>query len=196
MRVRLAAILTLPLVVGGSLAAHQVAYALVAPAGAARAALLARTGHGYLEALPLLGALLLLLVVGATALAAHRAARGDELAPVPAWPFALAAPLGFALQEHLERVVHGGALPWGALLAPTFVPGLLLQVPFALVAWAIARLILRTADGTGRAVARRATSSWQGLASCAGGDWARPPLPLPPPHVAIWHGGRAPPRIS
>jgi hypothetical protein len=59
------------------------------------------------------------------------------------------------LQEVLELSLHTGSFGWRALAAPTFVPGLLLQLPFALAAYVAARLLLRAARAVGRALARR-----------------------------------------
>jgi len=39
------------------------------------------------------------------------------------------------------------------VLAPTFVPGLLLQLPFAVLAYVVARVLLRAAARIGRALA-------------------------------------------
>ena len=60
-------------------------------------------------------------------------------------PFLVVSPLAFALQECSERLLVGG-WPFAAVLAPTFMPGLLFTLPFALVAFLIARLLLHAAD--------------------------------------------------
>ena len=73
------------------------------------------------------------------------AAVAGSLGGMPAWPFAVLPPLAFALQEHLERLLHAGAVPWTAVLEPTFLPGFLLQLPFALLAFAVARALLGAA---------------------------------------------------
>ena len=61
------------------------------------------------------------------------------------WFFALPL-IAFAVQEHLERLLHSGHLPLAAVLEPTFVVGLALQVPFGLAALALARIIFACAD--------------------------------------------------
>ncbi len=71
----------------------------------------------------------------------------------PAWAFGLVPPAGFALQELLELSLHTGTFGWRAILAPTFLPGLLLQLPFGLAAYVAARLLLRAAEHVGRAFA-------------------------------------------
>ena len=70
-------------------------------------------------------------------------------------PFALLAPAAFVLQEHLETLLHTGAAPFGTVLHPTFLAGLLLQIPFALTGYAIARALVRLADGVRALIGRR-----------------------------------------
>ena len=55
----------------------------------------------------------------------------------PAWPFPVLAVGAFVAQEHLERLLHTGELPW-LLTSPAFLVGLALQLPFALAAWWLA----------------------------------------------------------
>ena len=88
-----------------------------------------------------------------SAVTAFDAARGRPVRDVPAWAFALLPPVGFAIQELLELSLHTGTFGWRAVLAPTFLPGLLLQLPFALAAYVAARLLLRAAGHVGRALA-------------------------------------------
>jgi len=144
--------LTLPVVLGGTEAAHALAYRLVYPQLDAR--VLLATGHAYLAWLPLLlgvaGALALASLVAAGA----DAARGRSPRDLPAWAFAVVPPLAFVLQEVLELSLHTGAFGWRAVLAPTFVPGLALQLPLAALAYLVARLLLRTAERLGRALAQ------------------------------------------
>jgi len=155
MRRRLAWLFALPLMLAGSQAAHVLAYRWVYPSADIRVHELFVTGHGYLDRLPLaLGA------GGAVALvalmfAATDAARGRHVERLPARAFALLPPLAFVLQEVLERSVHSGHLVWQAVEAPTFLPGLALQLPFALAAYLVARLLLRAAEQAGRAFAAR-----------------------------------------
>src|SRR5262249_22637684 len=130
------------LMLGGTWAAHALDYRLVVPDANARATLLAATGHGYEEWLPLtvaLGAALALvaLVRGASDLR-NRSSRPS------AWPVVLAPSLSSALQEHLERL-FAGADWWHAAFDPTFMPGLMLQVPFGLLVFMAARLVLGVA---------------------------------------------------
>jgi hypothetical protein len=143
--------LTLPLLLGGIEAAHALAYRLVYPQLHAR--VLLATGHAYLAWLPLLlgvsGALALVALVAAGIDAAH----GRSPRDLPAWAFAVVPPVAFVLQEVLELSLHLGTFGWRAVLAPTFFPGLALQLPLALLAYVAARLLLRTAERLGRALA-------------------------------------------
>jgi hypothetical protein len=153
---RIAALLvSVACLIAGSLVAHALAYAMVIPDGAERARVLAETGHGYLGELPLIvAALAAIAIVGVSAEVAG-GLRRQPARTIAAWPFALTAPLGFALQEHLERFLANGHWPWTAALDPTFSPGLALQLPFAWLAWRVARLLLRGAQAVERRLVRR-----------------------------------------
>jgi hypothetical protein len=159
MRRSLAWLVAMPLMLAGSQVAHAVAYRLAFPQSDIRLRALLATGHGYLTWLPLaLGA------AGAVALVALGtavldSARGRDVRELPAVAFALLPPSAFVLQEVLELSLHTGTFGWHALLAPTFAPGLLLQLPFAAIAFLVARLLLRAAERIGRALTRTAPSS-------------------------------------
>ncbi len=190
MRRGLAWLVAAPLLIGGSQAAHALAYRLAYPDAPSRGGALFATGHGYLDRLPL--ALGIAAAVGLVSLvvSAADAARGRRSRPLPAWAFATLPPLAFAAQEILERSLHTGSFAWQALLAPTFVPGLLLQLPFGVASWLAARFLLRAAERIGRALAplpaarRRSTR----IASPTGGT---PVLRLHARH----RSERGPPRI-
>ena len=155
MRRGLAWTLAVPLMLAGSQAAHALAYVWVYPQAHARVRVLLAAGHGYLTWLPIALALAGAVALVALAVTAADAARGRTARGLPAAAFALLPPLAFALQELLELSLHTGTFAWQALLAPTFLPGLLLQLPFALVAYVAARLLLRAAQHAGRALASR-----------------------------------------
>jgi hypothetical protein len=138
-------IVTLLLAAVGTQVAHVLDYWLVAPDHHEREELLRSTGHGYTGHVPLaiglaLASVLVLLVRGARRADAHRGL----------WAFALVAPVVFATQEHAERFVHDGRFPWSASLDRTFALGLVLQLPFALAAYALARLLVTAARAVGR----------------------------------------------
>ena len=152
MRRGLAWALTLPLVLLGTQAAHALAYELVYPQAHVR--ILLATGHGYLRYLPLVLALAGAVALAALCVAAVDAARGRPARKLPAWAFALLPPAMFLAQEVLELSLRTGTFGWRALFAPTFIPGLALQLPIALAAYIAARLLLRTAERVGLALAQ------------------------------------------
>ena len=186
-RSRLVWLVCAPLALAGSLAAHSSAYRLLAADSHEHQRLLARSGHGYLELIPFAAAAALALALLALAVTARRAAHGVP-APAPAWRVALVAPLAFALQEHLERLAHTGAFPFGAVLEPTFVLGLLLQLPFALVAMFLARMLLGAAEALGAAWTRT-PPAWPGE---PGRGVRAPWVPRRSP-LALGRAQRAPP---
>jgi hypothetical protein len=122
------------------------------------------SSHLLLPLVADLGAALLLWAVCSFATSAPAARR------LPPLMFACLPPLAFALQEHVEYFVGHGHVPWALVVDPTFGAGLLLQIPFAVAAYVLARLLVAVA------VANR---------------WARPE-----PHVArqratiLVHAGR------
>jgi hypothetical protein len=145
--------LALPLALVGSQAAHAFAYSLVYPQADTRALKLLATGHAYLSWLPVVFAGAGAAAVVSLAVTAFDAARGRRARHAPAWAFGLIPPAGFVLQELLELSLHTGTFGWRAILAPTFLPGLLLQLPFGLAAYVAARLLLRVAEHVGRTLA-------------------------------------------
>ncbi len=192
MRSRLVAwSLTVSLAVAGSQGAHVLTYRLVAPNADQRAHLLADTGHAYLDHLPLVLALCtvaaLLALVGQA-----RGARVGRAQGLVAWQFALVAPLVFCCQEHFERLLHDGSFPFDAALQRTFLLGLTLQLPFAVAAYLIARLLLRAADVVGRLLGRtphQRTAAPIALSLLVSVDAPRLPA------LAVGCGTRGPPLI-
>jgi hypothetical protein len=184
-------LLTLPLVGTGLFLAHELSYRAAEPHAHDREALLERTGHGYLEYFPVAVALgASLLLVGA-ALIAARAFRGAASARVCSWPFAVVPALAFAAQEHAERLVHVGEVSLASALEPNFVLGLLLQAPFGLAAFLVARALLAAAERIGSflAPARRAAPVAVSRPRALSADRLRRPV------LALGYAGRAPPRI-
>jgi hypothetical protein len=178
-----------PLMLGGSQLAHAIAYRLAYPQAHVRLVHMLATGHSYFTQLPLAlaaaGACLLVSLV----VTACDAARGRSMRALPAWAFALLPPLAFALQELLELSLHTGTFAWHAVLAPTFAPGLLLQLPFALLMFVVARLLLRAAERIGRAHQRPAPRVR--IAAVYAAAPVAPAVPL----LAGGRLARAPPRV-
>ena len=139
-------LLSVPLMLAGVEGAHSLAYRLVYPDAYTRSQVLAASGHGYLNDAPtffaIAGALGVCLWL-ARALSRPGRSAGDG--QVSLLPFLMLAPVAFCLQECVEQLFVGGS-PFAAVFAPTFLPGVLLQVPFALAAFFIARWLLRAAD--------------------------------------------------
>ncbi|HYA09834.1 MAG TPA: hypothetical protein VEG24_09575 [Gaiellaceae bacterium] len=154
MRRSLAWLVAVPLMLGGSQLAHALAYRIAYPQAHVRVVRLLATGHAYLAWLPLALGVASACVLVALACTALDAARGRAAHALPAPAFALLPPVAFALQEVLELSLHTGTFAWRAVLAPTFVPGVLLQLPVAALVYAAARLLLRAAERVGRALAR------------------------------------------
>jgi hypothetical protein len=155
MRRSLAWLSVLPLTLAGSQAAHVLAYRWVYPSSHARLQALLSTGHGYMDRLPLLLGIAAAIALVALLAAVVDAARGRNVRELPAWAFALLPLSTFVLQEILERSLHTGTFVWQAVESPTFVPGLVLQLPFAAAAYLVARLLLRTVSALGRIIGTR-----------------------------------------
>jgi hypothetical protein len=114
-----------PVLAGGVLVAHSLAYRLTGTP--------TEPFHSYLEHVP---QILLLTTLAGLALGGL----GPRLqAPVAAFP--VVALTTFAAQEHVERLVHSAGMPF-LLTTPAFLVGLVLQIPFALAAWVLARWLL------------------------------------------------------
>ena len=148
-----ASLLSLPIALAGCLAAHWLAYLVSEQDAHRRAELLADAGHGYLTHAPLLAAAGAAVVLAAAVRHALAAARGVSPETPSPWLFAVLPPLAFTLQEHLERLLHTRAWPLDAALEPTFLLGLLLQLPFALLALALARALVRVVEALAARVA-------------------------------------------
>lgn len=129
----------LPLLAAAWLSAHGLAYELVPPAPGDAGGTSLGDAHGYLAHAPLLVAVT--LVLGTTLVLARSAARRPAGRSLPAWLFGAAPLAGFAVQEHLERLLQGADAPWATAGEPVFLLGLLLQVPFGLVAALVARTL-------------------------------------------------------
>ena len=155
MRRLLAWSLTAPLALVGSQLAHDAAYLGAEPDDDRRSHLLESTGHGYLAEVAKPTAL---IAVGGlpgsrspcTSTTCDAAAGPARLGAVP---FALVPVAAFLLQEHLERLLHHGSFPFRLLLERPILLGLVLQLPFALLAYALAWVLLRATEALARALA-------------------------------------------
>jgi predicted Co/Zn/Cd cation transporter (cation efflux family) len=125
-----------PVLAAGVLVAHALAYRITGTP--------TERFHAYLGHAP---QILLLLTLSGIVLGGL----GRRGAAPAAHVFPLVAVTTFALQEHLERILHGGAFPV-LVTSPAFVVGLLLQVPAALIAWFVSRWLIAA---SGEAVSLR-----------------------------------------
>lgn len=193
---RAAWLISVPLAVGSWLGAHWLAYWLVSPGEEQHMALHAEHGHGYLGYTPALVIWGFALVLAGLALCVGEGLRGSRPSKPPLRLFALLPPAGFAVQEHLERLLGTGGIPHDLVTEPTFLVGLALQLPFALGAVLLAYAVHALGLGFGRSVARtlalRRPIPATPLASLG-------PLPsatlIVPSVLAAGHGSRAPPPV-
>ena len=162
-----------PVLAAGVLVAHTLAYRLTGTPTDAF--------HAYLAHVPQILLLVALAGLGLGGLSS----RVD--APRPVF-FATVAVTTFAAQEHLERLVHGGGIPM-LLTTPAFVVGVLLQIPAALVAWALARWLLSAVGASRHRRPRPPRSTFELVPVAAGALSAGSELRLPP-------GRGPPPRLS
>jgi hypothetical protein len=144
-------LLAAPLVAAGTLGGHVLGYRVALTDSAEHAEVLAETGHGYLDHAPLAVGLCLALAAVALVLRGIAAARGASAATTPPWVFAMLPPAVYAVQEHLERLLHSGHAEWTHALEPPFLVGLVFQLPFAVAALLLARALATMADAIGRA---------------------------------------------
>jgi hypothetical protein len=186
-RSKVAWLLSLPLSAAGMLLAHQFAWELGAHEHAAG------TAHGYLQYGAIFTALGIATIIVAATSQLIRGVAGASVAHAPpARVFAIVPIIGFLLQEHLEHIVAERELEVTFFLTAPFLLGLALQVPFALAALLVARLILGLVASVVRAVG--SLGIVPGLASL------RVLVPLVPelaprPALSTRSAGRAPPRF-
>ena len=137
-------LMTMPLIVAGCELAHAFLGRVMLVDGGRDRELLEGGGFGS-SLLPLLLAVgAALVLVGFAMLATHRTL--GEHRRIARWVF-VALPISvFALQEQFEyAVAHGRPSP-AVFASGSFLVGIALQVPVAVVAYGLARLLFRVAD--------------------------------------------------
>lgn len=188
-RPRAAWLTSLGLLGAGWVTAHVVSYLLVVPDAVERREVLMTSGHGYFRSSDLL-ILCLTITVAGLVVCVVGGTRRPIRAPSP-WALAALPPIGFAVQEHIERMTAGGVFPAHLIAEPRFLIGLLLQLPFALAALVCARLLVTLARG----LARRLGGAGRPKLVSVELSWApmvnrrRPRLSV----LALGRGERAPP---
>jgi hypothetical protein len=195
MKCQLPWLIAMPLAVVGTLAGHSVGYWAAVPDAHERADILESSGHAYLTYAPVvIGLCLALTGLGfvAQALAVFRgrkATGGTRIMLVAAL-----APAAFVLQELIERYVHDGDLHWQLVVSAPFLLALATQVPFALLAAAIAFALATAARHVAQAIraARRPRPRGAALTFLS---WLSVDLP-PAPVLARGYAGRGPPFLA
>jgi hypothetical protein len=150
---RLTWLTTAPLMLAGLLAGHFLGYRLAFSDGHARSDALAHSGHAYMGYAPLALTACLGVLLAGLALQAVSAFRGEPRRPLGSPAIVLLSPLAFVAQELVERVVYSGHLSATALVEPSFLFGLALQLPFALAALLLAWVLDSAARTVGGALA-------------------------------------------
>ena len=188
--------IAVPLAVVGTLAGHSVGYRVAVPDAHERAHVLASSGHGYLAYAPLLIALCVALVAIGVVAMVLAAVRGSDTSGGSRQIKLVAAfaPVAFALQEVLERYAHDGRLRWELVVSAPFVLGLATQVPFALLAAAIAYALATAAHGVAQAIksVRRLRTRSIAITFVS---WLSIDLPCEPV-LARCYTGRGPPLLA
>jgi len=196
-RRRVAWVIALPLAVASWLGAHCVAYLLVSPGAERHMGLHAEHGHAWLGYTPAIAIWGLALVVAGLVLCVGEGLRSRRPSCPPVRLFALLPPLGFAVQEHLERLIASGSVPYDLVAEPAFLLGLALQLPFSLAALLLTRALYALGFGLGRVLARKlalrrtlrsAPPSLLHLPASA--------MLVSPSVLASGHGPRAPPAAA
>ena len=194
MRRRLPWLIALPVMAASSIGAHLLSYPVVSARTTERAGEASERagGSGPSYLVLFLGIVIATAIVAGCArllLARARARRAGSVSP---WLFFVLPPLAFASQELAERLLNAEAFPFHAALEPRFLVGLLLQLPFGLLALLVARALLRVVERIARALAPRPTAH---LVTNA--PWRpRADVDLPRiPALALGYAERGPPAL-
>ena len=189
--------IALPLAVASWLGAHCIAYWLVAPGGEHHMGLHAERGHAYLGYTPALLVWGVALLVAGLVLCVGYSLRGYRPSPPPLRLFVLVPPIGFTVQEHLERLIGTGGVPPDIVLEPTFLVGLALQLPLALAALLLAHALSGGGFTLGRMLAPKLAPVWPHRVTPDSPQRLRAAATLiGPPVLALGHGPRAPPSAA
>jgi hypothetical protein len=182
----------MPLIAVGSLGAHSLAYRVAVPDEHARHLAYEAAGHGYLRYAPIVFAICVALVLAGVIGRALRVAAGRPRGDAALWPFLVFPLTLYLIQEHAERFVSTGSFPVGAILEPTCLLGLVLQLPLALGAYTVARLVLRLADGLAQLLGGLVPVPLRHVTRLLRAE--PPAVELPRiPILALHRAGRAPP---
>jgi hypothetical protein len=205
---------SVPLIAAGSLVAHSLAYRLafpeehghdapygrsglaylvVFPPDHVRDAVYGHSGHPYLRLAPYVSAVCVALVLAAVLAHAVRPALTRTASQIALWPFVF-LPLGlFLVQEHAARFLGTGSFPAGAMLEKPCLLGVALQIPLGLIAYWVARALVRLSEELGRLLVGAAVRTAR--LRVAYGTRVRHPS-VPPARISILalnRAGRAPP---
>jgi hypothetical protein len=147
-------LVALPLVAAGTWLSHCYLFAIAAPGAHAQAHATdgPEVGLLYRPAFLLMCLALVVLFLGLRTIQSRSPRSAAE---IPAWPFGVLAPLGFFVHQHFQHILGSGPMPLSSLVDPSFLLGLLLQLPLGLVTYFLVRLLLRAADRLGRALGGR-----------------------------------------
>lgn len=152
-RISAAVGICIPVAILGCLLAHQAGYFLESPDQTARSLNLSRDGHGYMRDFVFMIPAIATLVMGGFLFALHGSMVSNSPVSISPKPFAFTPAMVFLVQESAERVAIGDAL--AVLSEWSVIVGLVLQIPFGLIAYLLARLILQAADQVARVISER-----------------------------------------
>jgi hypothetical protein len=185
--------------VAGSVSAHAVGYRSFgagAPArgpeeGGAASERLAGVAHPLLTKLPILVgvvAAIALVTICVRIATRHRGRRATGASP--GWFFFLPF-AALAFQELAERAIHGESFPFNPAHEPAFLVALLLQLPFGLIAFFLARALL----AIGTRICQRLSGAAEVRRAHAGGTRVVLPSVTVPhrPLLTQGHSVRGPP---
>jgi hypothetical protein len=128
-----------PAVLVSVLAGHELAYRLTGTSEGPT--------HDYLGHAPQVVVVLALLGLATAEL-------GPRMRLPAAWQLPAAAVATFVVQEHVERLVHTGSVPW-LVTSPAFLAGVTLQLPIAFLAWLATRCVVEALVSPSRPRVRR-----------------------------------------